>query len=295
MRPRINVIGDIAADYYLVLSPRRHRDEKRTATRSLQAPGGTGANAAAAAASLGSQARLYSVVGTDDLGTWLVEAVAAREVDTSTVRVVPGTTTRATIVIDAGRRQVIVDRGVADSLGELDPEQVAVADITYVTGSGAAVTRFAQAGTSRPLVAGVEAGMADDRELASALKDIDLLVTNSAGWAKFARRAAGSVTAVETLGRRGAVIHAPSRPDHHVDGIGTATVDATGAGDCFAGALCHYLASGLDLLAACRFAVAAAGLSTQALGAQAALPTDAQVRAAVARRSASRPEPSPGK
>jgi len=280
VRPRINVIGDIAADYYLVLPPRRHRDEKRTATRSLQAPGGTGANAAVTAASLGSEARLYSVVGTDQLGTWLVAAVAAREVDTSAIRVVPGTSTRATIVIDAGRRQVIVDRGVADCLDELDPGQVAAADITYVTGSGAAVARFAQAGASRPLVAGVEAGMADDRELASALKNVDLLVTNSAGWAKLARGAARAVTAVETAGRRGAVIHAPSHPDHRVAGIDIDAVDATGAGDCFAGALCHYLASGLDLPAACRFAVAAAGLSTQALGAQAALPTDAQVRAA---------------
>ena len=50
--------------------------------------------------------------------------------------------------------------------------------------------------------------------------------------------------------------------------MAVAAVDATGAGDCFAGALCHYLQTGLELAAAVRLAVAAAALSTRALGAQ---------------------------
>jgi len=277
------VIGDIAADYYLLLPPQRQGDEKRTATSSLRLPGGTGANAAAAAASLGSRVRLYSAVGTDHLGNWLVESVASRGVITSAVRVLPGTSTQATILLEAGRRQVIVDRGVADHLDEVDPGQIGAADITYVTGSSAAITRIAKAGTSRPLVAGIEADMADP-DLATISKNVDLLITNSAGWASASRRAAGVVTAVETRGPEGVVIHTPSRPDEHIPSVGADTVDATGAGDCFAGALCHYLASGLALAAACRLAAAAAGLSTEALGAQTALPTDAQVRAAVGRQ-----------
>jgi sugar/nucleoside kinase (ribokinase family) len=278
------VIGDIAADYYLLLPPQRQGDEKRTATSTLRLPGGTGANAAVAAASLGSQVRLYSMVGTDHLGNWLMESVASRGVITSAVRVLPGTSTQATILLEAGRRQVIVDRGVADRLDEVDPEQIGAADITYVTGSSTAITRIAKAGTSRRLVAGIEADIATDPDLPTTFKNVDLLITNSAGWASVSGRAGGVVTAVETRGPEGAVIHAPSRPDEHIPGIGADTVDATGAGDCFAGALCHYLADGLELIAACRLAVAAAGLSTEALGAQTALPTDAQVRAAVGRQ-----------
>jgi sugar/nucleoside kinase (ribokinase family) len=52
--------------------------------------------------------------------------------------------------------------------------------------------------------------------------------------------------------------------------------------------LCNYLAAGLDLNAATRLAAAAAALSTRALGAQSAVPTDAEVRA-VARMDDSLP------
>jgi sugar/nucleoside kinase (ribokinase family) len=88
------------------------------------------------------------------------------------------------------------------------------------------------------------------------------------------------VTVVETAGRAGAVIHDPAGPDVRIPGIRVDPVDATGAGDCFAGALCHYLARDHDLVAACQLAVVAAGLSTLALGAQGALPTEAAVNAA---------------
>jgi len=58
-------------------------------------------------------------------------------------------------------------------------------------------------------------------------------------------------------------------PAPHVD-----VVDATGAGDCLAGALCHFLAGGRLLEEALRLAVVAASLSTRGLGANGALPTE---------------------
>ncbi len=280
------MIGDLAADYYLILPQRQEGDEKRTATSSLRLPGGTGANAAVTAAVLGSQVTLYSVVGADQLGAWLMAGVAARGVSTSGVRVVPGDTTQATILLESRDRQVIVDRGVADRLDEVNPEQLGRADVVYVTGSSAAIARVAAAGARSLLVAGAEAEMAGDADLATQLENVDLLITNSAGWATFGRYA-GTVTAVETQGPRGAVIHAPSSPDQHIAGVAVDAVDETGAGDCLAGALCHYLAAGLDLPAACRLAVVAAGLSTLGLGAQGALRSDAEVRAAAARAAVS--------
>jgi len=56
------------------------------------------------------------------------------------------------------------------------------------------------------------------------------------------------------------------------------TVDATGAGDCFAGNLLARLAQGQDLLGASRYANAAAALSVQQYGAVAALPYPPAVR-----------------
>ena len=284
--PRISVIGDITLDYYLLLPPQRGGDEKRAAVRSFRLPGGTGANAAVAAAALGSQVTLYSAVGTDHLGDWLIESVASRGVGTRHVRKFAGTSTQATILLDAGTRQVIVDHGVAGKIAEIDPAQVTGADIVYVTCSSEAIRRIMEPGIHGRVVVGIEAGMADDDRLVGALRHAHLVITNSAGWTSIAGRAVGAVTIVETRGPEGAVIHAPSCPDDRIPGIAVEAADATGAGDCFAGALCHYLAGGLELAGACRLAVAAAGLSTRALGAQSALPTDEQVRAVAARQTA---------
>ena len=68
-------------------------------------------------------------------------------------------------------------------------------------------------------------------------------------------------------------------PPHHVQ-----PVDATGAGDCFAGCLLARLAAGDDLVAAARAANVAAALSTLGVGAVAPLPTWPQVQAAMAGR-----------
>jgi ribokinase len=286
-RPRIGVIGDIALDYYLVLAPRHGADEKRAAVRSLRLPGGTGANTAAAAAALGSQVTLYSAVGTDQTGDWLIESAAARGVGTKGIRRWEGASTQATIVVDAGTRQVIVDPGVAGELARLVPEQIGAADIVYVTCSSEAIRRVAGSGIRSRVIAGIEAGMVDDDHMKGALRNVELVITNSAGWAPLRGPAAGAVTVIETRGSRGAVIHDPAAPDEHIPGLAVEAADATGAGDCFAGALCHYLGCGLGLAEASRLAVAAAGLSTRALGAQSALPTDSEVRAAAARQAAS--------
>jgi 2-dehydro-3-deoxygluconokinase len=58
-------------------------------------------------------------------------------------------------------------------------------------------------------------------------------------------------------------------------------VDATGAGDCFAGALLAELARGATLVDAARIANVAAALSTQGYGAVDPLPRRAQVEAAL--------------
>lgn len=200
---------------------------------------------------LGSQVTLHSFAGTDTLGPWLIAALAARGVRTDGVRIVPGNTTQATILVEPGDRRVIVDRGVADRLDEIHPGQIVPADVVYVTGSAAAIARIAGAGAGSLVVAGPEAGMAAHADLAAQIRNADLAITNAAGWAVFSKHAA-SVTAVETQGSRGAVIHTPSKPDQHIPGIAVDAVDETGAGDCLAGALCHYLAAGLGLAAACR-------------------------------------------
>ncbi len=287
MPGRVCVVGDLAVDYYLQLpsrgrAPHGAADEKITAEYSVRLPGGTGANAAVTACLLGSKVSLYSAVGDDPPGRWLTDAVAARGVCTDGVQVFPGTSTQATIVLDGSSRQVIVDRGVADCLDMLAPPLTFATDIVYLTGSGAAVRRMADSGLAGHLIAGIEAGMADTPGLAAALRSMHLVITNTAGRAAFAGQLPRGLTVIETQGADGVAIHHPDGQAEQVPAVAARAVDATGAGDCFAGALCHYLRAGVDLGAAARLAVAAAALSTRALGAQSALPTDAEVRATAA-------------
>jgi ribokinase len=98
---------------------------------------------------------------------------------------------------------------------------------------------------------------------------------------------------VVTLGGRGAMVCedgqvtvCPAPP--------VTVVDTTGAGDCFVGALADALARGRSLPEALHWAVAAASLSTQSLGATTAMPTSAEVEELLARSSRqSRPLESP--
>jgi ribokinase len=87
---------------------------------------------------------------------------------------------------------------------------------------------------------------------------------------------------VVTLGGRGAmacqdgqVTVCPAPP--------VTVVDTTGAGDCFVGALADALARGRSLPEALNWAVSAASLSTQSLGATTAMPTSAEVDELLAR------------
>ena len=82
------------------------------------------------------------------------------------------------------------------------------------------------------------------------------------------------------MGEEGVLVApTPDAPRVHVPGHAVAAVDATGAGDSFAGALLARLAAGDELLAAARYANAAAALKTMGFGAVAPIPTPAQVRA----------------
>ena len=91
----------------------------------------------------------------------------------------------------------------------------------------------------------------------------------------------GARKVVLKLGARGCRVATRDQradvPGHRID-----AVDATGAGDCFDGALLARLYFGDDLVTAARYANAAAALTTTGFGAVAPLPTRVQVEAFLA-------------
>jgi 2-dehydro-3-deoxygluconokinase len=92
------------------------------------------------------------------------------------------------------------------------------------------------------------------------------------------RQAGAAGVIVLKLGRDGAILD-DGRHRHAVGGLTVSAVDATGAGDCFAGSLLARRARGDDWIDAVRYANAAAALSTLGFGAVHPLPTKEQVEA----------------
>lgn len=82
---------------------------------------------------------------------------------------------------------------------------------------------------------------------------------------------AGARNVLLKLGAAGVIV-ADAESRATIPGFSVRAVDATGAGDCFAGALLARLAAGDELLVAARYANAAAALTTTGYGAVAPIP-----------------------
>ena len=105
-------------------------------------------------------------------------------------------------------------------------------------------------------------------------------LADAAGVVAWAHAAGAKVVALK-LGADGCLVSAGGR-QKHVPSLKVECVDATGAGDCFAGAFLSQLCLGHDPFAAAAFANVAAALSTQGFGAVDPLPLKKHVVAALA-------------
>jgi ribokinase len=97
-----------------------------------------------------------------------------------------------------------------------------------------------------------------------------------------ALRAKGVRSVIATLGAKGAVV-VGAEDINVIPGLRAEVIDTTGAGDCFVGALAARLCHGDSLIAAARYANAAAACSVEKLGASSAMPTTEEVAARLAR------------
>jgi ribokinase len=271
--PRIGVIGDAGVDLTLVVSS--GPDEKAVVGGAERGLGGTGANAATAAAKLGADVRFVSTVGDDAFGPWVLEALRAANIGVDHVRTVVGRTEVAVVLIEETGRRLFVDVGVGY---EFDGKQVdqlrGWSDVIYLTHTKPELVRLAsRARDGRLTVVGVEARELDLPGWARCLENVDVVITNEAGApAALAPNQRGRPAVLSTKGAAGAILIAGD-VQIVIPAPSVVALDATGAGDCLAGTLCHYLGRGLDLGSAARRAVFAASVSTTRLGTQTAFPT----------------------
>ena len=279
MRPRVTSVGSYNVDYYLVVDRLPAPGETVRARGSYTGHGGKGSNQAVSAARLGASARLVAAVGRDPEGSAALEFLKSEGVDVSGVYVKGSRTGRAYIVVSGGQNLIVVDPGAN---AELSPDDVRRA----LAGSAggvllaslevplesveAALESFGGLRVLNPAPASPEARRLLPMADVVTPNEVEALqLSGASSVAEAVERLLELAPAViVTLGERGAVVAERGSgrlvevPAPRVD-----AVDPTGAGDAFNAALAYALGCGSDLLAAARFAVAAASMKVARRGA----------------------------
>ena len=272
------VVGDLLEDVVVrtATPPAVGTDTPATIERR---PGGSAANVAAAAASLGAAVRLICRVGVDPLGDQLVAALTAAGVDVRAQR--HGRTGAVVVLVDGtGERSMLPDRAAAGELSDVDPEWVA--GVTWLHVPAYSLLSEPVGTASRELIATVRAGggavsvdassvaviEAYGAERFAALLD-DLapdvvfanepeadLVPHDRAWVTIVKRGPGPVTVVGDPAADGPY----DVPVPRVDGVR----DTTGAGDAFAAGYAVAAMSGASVGDAARAGIRLAGVTLAA-------------------------------
>jgi ribokinase len=269
-----------------------------------RAPGGKGANQAVAAARLGARVAFVARVGRDIEGDAILEQLEREGIDTRYVsRDDVRRTGVALIHVRAdGEKQILAVPGANDGVGgddvrnaasllggakvllmqlELPAEPVMLA---AKLGKAAGATIVLDPAPPRELpdelLRSVDVLRCNEGE-AHALTGISVSDRSSAQRAASVLRTRGVGAAIVAAGSAGNLL-ASDDGEQWLPRIPVRSVDATGAGDAFSGAVAAFLAEGMELGRAAGLANAAAALATTRVGAMAGLPGREEVAALAA-------------
>jgi ribokinase len=279
-------VGDVGLDTTLVVDHVPAADEKIVSDFWAEAPGGVAANASCAARLAGARSRLVCQVGDDRAGRACLAALDDAGVAV-TAAVVPGSTGRAIIVLDAdGEKRLVLVPGVS-----LYPtlKQVRDADLDGVRWAHTAPYEL-QAATAlaeRCRIAGIPWSLdLEPATLAGGLEALDACLDGAS--VVFCNQAAarllghpaeqrllgrGVRSVVLSRGSDGATwVDPQDRWDVAAPALDAAVVDTTGAGDCLAGWFVGATIAGSPPPQALAAATAAASASCTRFGAQASYP-----------------------
>jgi ribokinase len=291
-QPRVVVLGSANMDLVATTPALPQPGETVLGTDFVTLPGGKGANQAIAAARAGGAAVLLGAVGSDSFGVTLTARLAASGVDTSRLRVVYGASGVALVTVNAaGENTIVVTPGANAAFTGLSAAELAVvegADVLVAQLEIPLETVTAAARTARAAGVRVVLNAAPATRLPADLAElVDVLVVNEREAAAITGRgreepaALLSVVprALLTAGSDGAWYAARDEPVRHIPPVRVDSVDTTGAGDAFTGALAVAWAEGRDLLDAAHWAAAAGAACARRLGASVAMPDRADIDA----------------
>ena len=285
-------IGENSLDRICVCPSFPLADSKQALVEYLELPGGQAATAAVACARLGFRSAYLGACGEDAAGRQVADALRREKVD-ARITVRPGSTTRtAVILVDAssGQRAVLAVNGGGQSLDEssIDDSMFSGSRILLVDATD---VRFALRAARAARAAGVRTLCDVDAptpDVMALLREIDVVIA-PASFVRLATgcedpragvealsRETGAAAVIATAGENGVsawcageFVAVAARP--------TRAVDTTGAGDAFRGGFAagwlHAGPGEPDLPALLQFASKVAALSCTRYGAQAGLPT----------------------
>jgi ribokinase len=289
------VVGGANTDYFMKGPRLPGSGETVQGDMSDEAVGGKGANQAVAVARLGGCTALVGRVGADARGTAIALKLANEGVETSYLHRDPEDVTGLALVLidDKGAKQIMAVPhanarvGLSDLQGARDalescrvlllqlevPMDIVeeAARIAKKAGALVVLDPSPPRPLSGSLLRRVDVVRPNARE-AAAITGIDVHDFQSAGEAARALVGRGAGAAIVEAGDDGNLLLSPEG-ELRLPLFPVESVDATGAGDAFAGAIAFGLAFDVPWREIGYLASAAAALETTKLGAQAGLPT----------------------
>ncbi|MEU6377987.1 ribokinase [Streptomyces sp. NPDC046909] len=283
----IAVLGSTNMDLVAYVEKAPQRGETVTGREFRTIPGGKGANQAIAAARAGATVSMIGAVGNDAYGTQLRSTLEHSGVDTDHLRTVEGPSGTAHIVVDdeGGNAIVVIPaaNGTVDHLAPGDESLIASADalLLQLEIPIAAVVAGADAARAHGVRTILTPAPAQPLPI-ELLTATDLLIPNEHEATTLTGRTdphAAALALLEevpevviTLGSAGSLYVARDADPLTVPAPQVSSIDSTGAGDTFVGALAVALGEGRPMRESLRWASAAAAISVQRPGASASMP-----------------------
>ncbi len=295
MSVRLTVLGNINIDF-VVQTDRLPKPGETLRSRGdfNMVPGGKAANQAVAAARLGAQVTLIGRVGNDAFGPALVENLRRENINTDFIVQDEEANTGAAFitVLPSGENAIVSVLG-ANNRCSIEQVEAAAPEIercdlllVQLGVPAEVVDRAIQIAVDRDVLVQLDPSplgqplpdlwrrtdmLVPNQTEASEISGIDVADIISTIEAAHAIRNKGIPVVVITLGPSGCLV-ASAQGIYRVAGFPVEPVDATAAGDSFAGALATALAEGMPATEAAVFANAAGALATTIAGAQPSLP-----------------------
>lgn len=302
--PHLITVGYISVDYMARVDVLPHRDDRITAHHIEKALGGPAANVAVAAAALGGDfaldVELATAIGEDPDSEWALAELSLKGVHALPIRrPYHNRLSRCFVIVEANGSRTIINEPFelteTDLAAHLPLTEESRPRCLHVEGYHVGrmhktIARFRESGWKVSLhTTGLPVQSCNARDFASLLASFDLVFLNTdtartvlglrAGLADVVEALASYLATcsnrggvVLTLAERGAAVFpageaAPAR----LAARPVEVVDATGAGDMFAGVFLGLWLHDRDLVEAARYANVAAALAVTAEGAQARL------------------------